>query len=188
MEISTSNNIIYVSNTPTLGYKYVHFLQKLNNKDTLLKDYSVTDNVSNIILPEDGLYNVTSVRIINSNVENSYYIEDDEVFDNLGNLIVVEDLLNVTHASLIKETEVTFLIYYLKNFYTNLLESKIFKNIYDCNCQESKTDKVLIDTLTMGLEVLKILVEHEQFHEAQRIVEKLTTCNKAINLNCNCNA
>ena len=40
----------------------------------------------------------------------------------------------------------------------------------------------------MGLEVLRTLEQYNQYYEAQRILEKLSTCNGNVPINCGCNA
>ena len=190
MEIKQINDILTIESTLTSGYRFIHITQRITTKDIFLEDYIFTENISSITLTKDSYYIITEIKLPDSVVPGGYYILGRVVYDPSGNVISVSDLLQVDiiETNIVKTSEEILFYYFLSKYYNDLIESKIFKNIFSCECLESKEDKVIIDTLTMGLEVLRTLIEYNQYYEAQRILEKLSTCNTSITVNCGCNA
>jgi hypothetical protein len=73
----------------------------------------------------------------------------------------------------------------LDKYYEELLKATFLKDMCNCNCRAP--GKVELPTLTMGIDLIDLLIETGQFYEAQRIIEKLTTCIGITELNCRCN-
>lgn len=190
MEIRQNNDVLTIESIPTSGYKFIHAVQKITTSEITLEDYTFTENVSDITLTKDSYYLITEVKLPDSVTPNNYYILGSIIYNPLGEVISVSDLLNtdITDTNIIKESDEILFYYYLNKYYVDLIQSKIFKNIFSCDCLESKEDKLIIDTLTMGLEVLRTLEQYNQYYEAQRILEKLSTCNGNVPINCGCNA
>lgn len=189
MEISTNNYTITLTSTIASGYEYIHTVQKVSTTETTFENSEITDSTSTYNLTSDGYYILSEIKLPNVETVDNYYILDDVIYDPDGAEITAEELLEVdtTDTNITREDNDYFLYYYLETYYINLIKDKFMKGICSCNCVSSNDlTKTTIDTLTMGLDVVKILLEYLQYYEAQRMIEQLSVCSGEINVNCNC--
>lgn len=111
------------------------------------------------------------------------------IYNPQGNVISAETLLATSTdlTNIIRTDENWITMYILDDYYIRLLKSKYLHNICNCGCGcIDKIDKVRLDTLTMGLDLIEALEAKNQYYEIQRIVEKLMVCFGLIDSNCNC--
>lgn len=189
MQISTELNKITLVSPVASGYAYVHTIQKVTTMEVTLEESFITESISSYELSTDGYYIVSEIKLPDSVSVGNYYISGESIYDTTGTEITVQELLDTdtTGTNIIREDNDYFTYYFLELYYINLIKDKFMKGICSCNCNNGKSsEKLTIDTLTMGLEVIKILVEYLQYLEAERIIEQLSVCSGQINVNCNC--
>lgn len=186
MTITQINNTITLTSTASVGFRYIHTVQKVTLTETTLISEVFTDGVSTFVLPSDGYYIITEIKLTTTPGD-YYYITGDIVFSTVATEISVEDLLEVdiTNTNIERVDEDWFNKYNTNLYYINLIKSKFTRTICSCSCL-SRTDKLTLDTLMMGLTLIESLVINEQFNEANRIIEQLGVCNNLITSNCNC--
>ena len=187
MQISTTKNTVNLVSTITSGYKYIHVIEKVTTTEVTLENSEFTESSSSYDLLTDGYYNIIEIKLPDSYSEGIYYIDGETIYSPVG-VITLEELLevDVEGTNILREDNDYFLYYFLETYYIDLIQSKFLKSICTCSCVNSQ-DRVTIDTLTMGLELIKKLVEYLQYMEAERMIEQLSTCSGIINTNCNCN-
>jgi hypothetical protein len=125
---------------------------------------------------KDGYYRVSEYPLTTTG---TYYIQDNILYNVEGQTdgadLVANEIPDETYDLVVYE--------YLEIFYKNLISDRLIKGICNCACQ----DKLVIDTLTIGLEMLKMLEKYKQYYEVYRILKQLETCDDFININCDCN-
>lgn len=189
MNITQTENVLTLTSPVESGFRYIHTIQKVTITETTLVNKVFTDSISSYTMPSDGYYIITEIKLTTTPGQ-YYYIVGDIVYSSLGVEISVENLLAISVSGTnILRIDTDLLNKYNTNlYYVNLIKNKFLKIICTCDCI-SKSDKLTIDTLTMGLVLIENLVLNLQFYEAQRIIENLGICNNLIvsNPNCNCN-
>jgi len=182
MEIKQTQNSIELTSIPLSGHSCLHVIEKITSTTNEVI-YSNLEITSCFNLPSDGYYIIHEIYLLNITTFNSYCIEEDIIYKPDGTVAKISDLLESDHISIIKEQSNFLLYYFLEEYYHKLLKKRFLNFTY---CKDSK-DRLIIDTLTMGLEIIKSLINYEQFEEAQRIIEKISICSDNTNVNCNCN-
>lgn len=181
MQIAYNKNSVSLTSTVSAGTAYVHAIQKVTFASTTFVTSTITGSTSTYSFTTDGYYVLTEIPI-STNPTGTYYTDMSVIYDSNGDEVDIEDLL---------EEEITMtsynylLFYFLETYYINLIKSKFLKSICGCGCTSSK-EKLTIDTLTMGIDVLRILQTYEQFIEASRIIDQLSVCTGIVNPNCSC--
>jgi len=189
MNIIQTANVLTLTSSAESGFRYIHTIQKISIAETTLENEIFTDSISSYTMPSDGYYIITEIKLTTIPGQ-YYYITGDTVYSSLGVEISIEDLLllDVSGTNIVRIDTDLLNKYNTDLYYINLIKNKFLKTICACDCI-SKSDKLTIDTLTMGLALIENLVLNLQFYEAQRIIEHLGICNNLIvsNPNCNCN-
>lgn len=189
MNVSQSENKLnIVSADSGTYYKYIHVVQSVRINGTEIVSDEYTTSVSYYTLPFDGYFIVTEIKLPTT-PGNYYYLSGEFIYDPEGNMITVEQLMTVDPAgtSIVREDLDYISLYYLEDYYLKLLKGKYLKNICNCGCGcIDKQDKVRLDTLTMGLDLIESLLAKLQYFEVQRIVEKLMVCFGMVANDCNC--
>lgn len=188
MNISQVDNTLNISSTAYSGYTYIHAIQSVTINEVILVNDVFTTAASSYNFLTDGYFIIIEIKLPTTPGE-YYYISDEIIYNPEGEEITVEQLLDIdvtdTNISRVDEDYTT--IYYLNDYYLALLRSKYLKNICNCGCGcIDKQDKVRLDTLTMGLDLIEALIGKAQYYEVQRIVEKLMICFGIVENNCNC--
>lgn len=192
MNININQNELTVSDTEVSSSKYIHVVQLLGvgGPSTIYQSY--TYDSSTFTLAADGYYTITQMMLPTTVSPGDYYILEgvtDQIIDPSGNAISIATLLEVdpTGTTITRQDEEWFGDYIIRTYYINLLKKKYLNNICNCDCI-SKQDKLMIDTLTMGLALIEELNVYAQYYESERIMEQLNKCIGNINAtNCNCN-
>src|SRR3972149_5551465 len=94
MTITQVNNTITLTSAASVGFRYIHTVQKVTLTETTLISEVFTDDVSTFVLPSDGSYIVTEIKLTTVPGE-YYYITGDVVYTAADVEITVEDLLEV---------------------------------------------------------------------------------------------
>lgn len=188
MEIVRTNNVISITSPYASGYKYIHVTQIVENNQIVIFDSTFTETVSTVTTTADGYFIITEVKLPESESPGNYYILGGKIYNPLGEEITLEELLatDTDETNIVKESQEFLSYYFLNKYYIDLIESKLLKNVFSCNCMTPQ-DRVLIDTLSMGLDVIKTLMEYNQFYEAKRILDKMSVCSGLVNPICKCN-
>jgi len=191
MNINIYKNELTVSDTMVSGYKYIHVIQLNGITGPGTQYVKYTHESSTTTLATDGYYTVTQMKLPLTQTPGTYYIIEGTVDQVIGPdeiPISIKDLLlvNPVGTTIVRQDQDIFMIYLLKTYYTNLIRSKFLKNICNCDCI-SKQDRLMIDTLTMGLALIEELNVYSQYYESQRLVELLWRCSGTVITNCNCN-
>ena len=189
MKIEQSSNVLTLTSTTVSGHKYVHALQKVTTLTTTYYSGTFTENVSTISLSTDGYYIVSEIRLPDAVSANNYYILNNKIYNNLGVEISIEELLAVdpTGTNIIRTDYDQVSYHFINDYMINLIKQTFLKGICGCSCS-TRDNKQTIDTIIMGIEVLKNLIEFNLYLEAERIIENLGICTGILNANCNCNA
>lgn len=187
MEINRSSNVLSFSSEILTGYAYVHSMQKVTTKDTTLVWSDITDSLSSTSVSVDSYYIISEIRLPDHIVTNGYYTINDKIYDLNGNEISVEQLLatSILNTNIIRVDTNYVFYYYIETYYIDLLKSRFQETINSCACL-NKQDKITIDTLTMGLDIIKYLIPYELYNEIQRVIEQLSVCTGTITNNCAC--
>jgi hypothetical protein len=188
MNISQIENKINITSVNTSLYSYVHVINSITVNNTLVLHDPIVTSTSTYTLPYDGYFVISEIKLPTT-PGNYYYTQNGSIYNPSGAIITTEELLdtNTQGTNIIRSDEDHVSIYYLQNYYINLLKSKYLKNICNCGCGcIDKVDKVKLDTLTMGLDLIEALLSKVQYYEVQRIIEKLMVCFGIVDNNCNC--
>lgn len=186
MEITQTNNNIEVVSTELSGYVYLHVYQKITTTVESIIQETYTDSSSSISLTTDGYYIISELKLRSTETPGEYYVLGEDIYTPEGELILLEDLMLIEDLEIRTDANVLS-YYYIEKYYIDLVKSKFLKGMCSCACIND-LDKITIDTLTMGIEVLDILIKYSQFYEAERMVEQLSVCTGIVNTNCSCNA
>lgn len=186
MNLTQTQNILTVNDTAATGYSNVYILQRIQDGTTDI-GYIISANGGSFNLTLDGYYLLHKFQITTI-PNNDYYISGNKLYNSDGevdefsinSLLYIEDYDSVGIAY----DTIEYINYYnIEQCYINLLKEALLVNPC-CN----QTNKDIINTLTMGIEVIKYLVEYSQYMEASRIISMLCSCSNLTNTNCNCNA
>lgn len=188
MNITQDGTKLNIISQSTPAYQYVHVVQDVTITSTDIVHDEITDSVSYYTFVADGYYIITEMKLPVT-PGNYYYISDGEIYDPSGAVMTTEELLAVDPAgtSIVREDEDYITMVILNEYYLDLLKAKYLKNICNCGCGcIDKQDKVKLDTLTMGLDLIEALESKVQYYEVQRIVEKLSVCFNIVQGDCDC--
>lgn len=187
MNITQSGNILTIVSSEISTYSYVHIIQNVTTVDTTIFDYEFSSSFSSFTLTEDGYFIITEIKLPTT-PGYGYYISGNSVYDSGGNVVSVEDLLDIdtTTTNIVREDLDYFSTNILNNFYITYLQNNYLNSLCSGKLL-SLQDKVTIDSITMGLSIIECLIDcGGKYYEAQRIIEKLSMCYGTINTNCNC--
>lgn len=190
MDITQVKNILTLTSPTSLVYSYIHIIQLVTTTETTIVGTNYTTSASTYEATDDGHYVITEIRADKTS-NGDYYISNGILYTS-GDVAVVdaEAILAIDYGSTnMTKTDYDHVSYYnLETYYIDLIQNKFLKGICSCGCAIEDNDKLVIDTLLMGLEVIKILISYDQYNEAQRLIENLSTCTGSTNANCNCYA
>ena len=160
-------------------YAYAYILQL--NKTTGITTYSyIRDSVEKEAVfhtDYDGFYTLITLKISKS-IDQEYYYNNNKVY-HLNTPVSIQTLaeMNPDFTGLSVEHENYFLTCHLKNCFIDICQ-KIFSQAKSCN--KGNIDSLLIykrDLIWAALNTIEYLVEQEQYAEAQKTLERITSCN-----------
>lgn len=188
MNISQIEEVLHLVSIETNGYGFIHVIQDVRIHETTVAKDIFTNSSSTYTFLSDGYFIITEIKLpLVSGT--GYYINGESVYNPNGQEISIEDLLliNPSTSNIVRSDQNYISLFLLKDYYLKLLKTKYLKNICNCGCGcIDKIDKVQLDTLTMGLDLIEALEVKSQYFEIQRIVEKLSVCFGLITSDCNC--
>lgn len=196
MEILQSDATLNIFGTAVFGYSNVYLIQRV---DPCLEDpvnvlAQIAAGGTTLTLTADGYYQIHKFTMSTTPTGSNWYISGNYAINpNMTSILsgdALYDLLEIDpddYAGLGIAYEYVdhFSYYFIETYYINLIRSKLLQKICDNTCVPV-SDKVTIDTLLMGIEVIKILIEQAQYDEAARIVNLLSTCTGVTTTSCNC--
>ena len=182
MIITTNKQEVTLQSVESVGYNYVHVIQKVTNTENVLITYNITADDSTIVVEEDGYYIISEIKLTTTPGA-GYYISGGVVYNNSVE-VSIEDLLEVDGLDREDYDEVLYSI--LETYYKELLQSRFLGGINNCTCSYDK-DKLMIDILTMGIDLVKILIKYGQYFEAGALITQLSLCSSLTTPNCGCN-
>lgn len=191
MNITQDEGTLSMISQEASGYGFIHVIQNVRvDSETFIASDEFTTSTSYYTLTEDGYFIITEIKLPIT-AGSGYYMDIGEeiIYDPNDNVISTEALLatDTELTNIVRVDEDWISMFILQDYYIKLLKAKYLKNICNCGCGcMDKTDKVRLDTLTMGLDLIEALQAKNQYYEIQRIVEKLMVCFGLIDANCNC--
>lgn len=200
------DKIIYDKNCNTIvqnevyddNFVYVYILQlntlnKYTYNQTVIRDSEETPILFTI--GKDGYYTLCRM-IVPKDPLNPYYYKDGKFYNNIRE-VSLQELIEVNPE--VSKIDITYFQY----FQTCKIRKcfiKICQDILDTSasikCDNNVVDKELVykrDLLWSTLNVIQYMVDFEQFEEASRLLERISSCNGLCNDNsdcgckCNCN-
>lgn len=185
MLIVKTNNILSMTSTPATGYKFVHIINKVTiTVETIIHD-EITDSISSKTLTDDGYYQVAEIKLTTT-PGNYWYITGDTIYLNGVEKTSAELFAADPNTGGITRTDYDIInTYILSNYYTNLLKSAFTKDLCVCGCTD-KYERITMDVLIMGMELINQLTLIENYYEVQRIIERLSVCNNLLTSGCDC--
>lgn len=191
MNIIQTDGTVSITSQETNGYGFIHIIQNVTITETYVVSDIFTTASSTYTFEEDGYFIITEIKLPLAPSTGNHCVDlgEELIYDNTGAVISTEELLatDTQFTNIIREDQDWLTIYILSDYYIQLLKAKYLKNICNCGCGcIDKTDKVKLDTLTMGLDLIEALTAKLQYYEIQRIVEKLMVCFNLADSNCDC--
>jgi len=185
MLIVKTNNVLSMTSTPTSGYKFVHIINKVTiTVETIIHD-EITDSVSSKTLTDDGYYQVVEMKLTTT-PGTGYYITEDKIYFNGIEKTSSDLFIADPNIGGFTRTDYDVVnIYILSNYYLNLLKSTFTKDLCICGCA-SKYERITMDILVMGIELINQLTIIKNYYEVQRIIERLSICNGLLTSGCDC--
>lgn len=185
MIIERTNEWINIISTPAVGYYYVHAIQQVTTLETSLLHSIIVELESEYQFLIDGYFVISEILLPDSEGQ-GVWTDGDKIYDENGIEITVEQLLEIDPetSNIVRDDDSIVITYYLNEYYHSVLKVSLQDGL--CGKCKSTTQKAELDTLMIGLEVIDYLVENEQYYEAQRIIEQLSSCVGLMNSNCNC--
>lgn len=187
MEIIQNNAKITITDPEVANYSYLHIVQRITIDNESIFDSKITTNYSEYNLTDDSYYIASSMKI--TTIPGSgYYISGDQVYNEFNVAVTAQDLLNIVDiesTNIVKSSQNYIFTYYIKKYYLDLIQSKFLKGLCACGCMDAQ-EKITVDALTMGLNLLEVLVANQYYYEAERLIEKLTVCTGIVNVGCGC--
>lgn len=165
-----------------IGYVYVYILQRNRINCTSVNQTVIRENIDDPIefsIGEDGYYLLCKL-IVPTDITQPYYYFDGKFYK--GNEeIQLQELIETNPE--VSKVEISyehyFQICHLRQCYIDICQ-RIFEEQASIRCEKNKVDKELIykrDLIWSAINVIKYLVEFEQFEEAERLLQKITGCN-----------
>ena len=181
-------NIIIQDNNYDSNFVFVYVLQLNQTNGTISQIFirkSLTD-IINFDIKQDGFYTLVTFKVPIGQGFDCYY--QDGKFYYLLEEISLQELvqLNPNVTGLSVTYDYYFQLCKLKKCFINICY-EIFDTQASIKCNNSKLDSNLIykrDLIWSTLNVIKYMVEIDQFEEAERLLERVTKCNGLCNNMC----
>lgn len=166
-----------------IGYAYVYILQRNKNNCTSITEVVIREHEDDPIvfnIGEDGYYLLCKL-IVPIDITKPYYYFNGKFFKGTTEIQLQELIETNPEISQIEISyEHYFQICHLRQCYIDICQ-KIFNQQASIRCDiTNNIDKELIykrDLIWSAINVIKYLVEQEQFAEAERLLEKISGCN-----------
>lgn len=194
MEILQSGSTLNIFGEEIEGYSNVYLIQRVDpcESDPINVAAAIFAGGAVFTLTADGYHQITKLTMSTTYSAVNYFIFDNKVYspggltqlsgDDLYDLLDITDFegYGITYES------TNYFTYELTNtYYVNLVRTKFLCNVCNNTCIADK-DRIVLDTLLMGMEVIKILIGESQYDEAARIMNLLSTCTGITSTSCNC--
>lgn len=165
-----------------IGYVYVYILQRNRVNCTSVNQTIIKEKIDDPVeftIGEDGYYLLCKL-IVPTDITKPYYYFNGQFFKG-SKEIQLQELIETNPE--VSQVEISyehyFQICHLRQCFIDICQ-KIFNEQASIRCEKDKVDKELIykrDLIWSAINVIKYLVEFEQFEEAERLLERITGCN-----------
>lgn len=178
--IKTDNNCNLIVNDNTFNCKYVQvFILRANNGYDFSQVQIKTNRVQQIKFPvsKDGFYTICKVTIPTDEMM-PYYYKDGKYYNNVRE-VYLHEILNINPE--ISKVKIEYFYYFsicnLRKCFINICKD-IFKQTSSiCNRNVDSELSYKRDLLWSAINVIQYMVEMDQYEEAQRLLEEITSCN-----------
>ena len=164
-----------------VGYAYIYILQlnRANGKtinQTFVREF-IEDEIK-FTIGEDGFYTLCIIKIPTSEIY-PYYYKKGKVYKNVEQISLQEVIeTNPTISGL----EINYLYYFqtckLRNCFKKLALDILNSSVGNkCSFVKNSEDIYKRDLVWSALKVIEILVEQDNFEEAERLLERIIGCN-----------
>ena len=143
-------------------------------------------------IKEDGFYTLVTIKVP-INPQSIYYYKDGKFYKNVVEEVDLQELIDVNPEYSGLDIQYDYFMHTcgLRNCYINICQ-EIFDQRAPSNCDNTKIDSNLIykrDLLWSALNVIKYMVDMDQYEEAERLLLRVSGCNglcKQTNTKVNC--
>lgn len=194
MEILQTGGTLNIFGEEIEGYSNVYLIQRIDpcEDDSINVAAAVYAGGAVFTLTADGYHQITKLTMSTTYNATNYFIIGSTVYspggaaqftgDSLYDLLGIIDFAAV---GIIEESTDYFTYELTNTYYINLVRTKFLCNVCNNTCITDK-DRIVLDTLLMGIEVIKLLMAQSQYDEAARIMNLLSTCTGITSTSCNC--
>lgn len=172
------------------NYVYIYVLQlnKYNSKPITQVFVKTKESEKIIFDGQDGYYTLAILKVP-TNEQEPYYYKDSKLYNQEGEEVSLTTILNLNPN--ISHILVNFYYYFQTCFLRKAfvkIASEIINNAQSVRCESKKnsSDTYKRDLLWSALNVIKYLVESGCYAEAERIIERISSCNGLYENNCQC--
>lgn len=183
------NKIIYDKNCNTIvrednydsNYVFVYVLQLNQTTGITSQVFIKTSEEQEIIfdLGLDGFYTLVTLKV-SKNTDDEYYYMNENFYHRYEK-VDLETLLEINPQ--VSNLDITYEYYFqtcrLRKCFINICY-QIFDQTASITCNKLSVDKDLIykrDLIWSSLNVIKYMIEMDQYEEAERLLEKIMGCN-----------
>lgn len=194
MEILQTGGTLNIFGEEIEGYSNVYLIQRIDpcGDDPINVAAAIYAGGAVFTLTADGYHQITKLTMSTTYSATNYFIIGSIVYspggaaqftgDSLYDLLGIIDFAAV---GIIEESTDYFTYELTNTYYINLVRTKFLCNVCSNTCIADK-DRIVLDTLLMGIEVIKLLMAQSQYDEAARIMNLLSTCTGVTSTSCNC--
>lgn len=125
----------------------------------------------------DGYYTICKL-ILSTDENERYYYKNNKIYKITGEEASLTEIINLNpeFSNIPIEYKTYFQICKLKRAYIDIA-SKIITNSDQCNSNVASTDIYKRDLLWSAINAINFLIEIECYKEAQKLLERITSCN-----------
>ena len=158
-------------------FVYVYILQHILSDERYSNDIIIKDTKDQEVKFEtdsDGFYVLITIPVPIDET-NYYYYKNGRFYNGTKEISITDILKTNPHLSnIVPKYDYCFLTARLKKCYIDACY-KIFSS--SDRCSKDKTDTYERDLIWSALKTIEYLIEFDQYKEAQRLLEELTSCN-----------
>ena len=177
------------------NYVYVYILQQTKSNGIVSNQILIKDSDDkNIIFASqsDGFYTLVTL-LVPIDETMPYYYKKGKFYKNVQEVEIQEILeVNPDYSKIFPIYDYYFQVCRLRKCYIKICQD-IFDKTAPVKCSNNNVESFLIykrDLIWSALNVIEYMVEFDQYEEAERLLEEITSCNglcnQETNNNCGC--
>lgn len=161
------------------AYAYVYILQQTSSDGSITNQSIIkTEEDQQVVFPTtvDGFYTLITV-LVPKDPSNYFYYKNEKFYHNIEEVTIQEIIETNPHLSNITPIyDYYFLTIRLRKCYVEACQ-EIFNNQHRCKGNIDPDLSYKRDLIWSALNVIQYMAELDQYEEAQRLLEELTSCN-----------